>query len=282
MWKESFIIGIDMIDEQHKRLCDMTGNLLRIIHEGDAEVKKKECISAILFLKDYAATHFAQEEEYQLSISYKDIVAHKALHRAFAATVDKLDQKLKDADYDAPTLKEIAGFLTAWLTYHIAGIDQKLKKQEALSSEEAAALSSYVQCLAQSTQSVLETMTGMGNNQITFETWPGGREDVRIMIGFIGDKTGEAIFTFTREMTFSLIRNLTSLEMTEIDELAFSALCEMTNIISGNASRLISATGKISDIKTPKVISDFAGTDNRSGFYVDTEMGRMAISVNVG
>ena len=281
MWKESLIVGIDMIDAQHKQLCDMTEKLLRITQSGDAEEKKQECIHAISFLKDYSGKHFAAEEEYQASITYSDIVAHKALHRAFIATVGKLDQKLKDADYDMPTVKEFAGFLTTWLTYHIAGVDQKLKKKERLSEEKAAELSSYLQYFAQSAQDVLETMTGSGDSQIDYVTWPGSKEDVRVMIGLVGEKKGEAIFTFSRELIFSLIKSLTSLEITEIDELAYSALSEVSNIISGHASQRISASGRESDIKTPRIITDFSGVDNRSGFSMDTAFGRMAISVNV-
>ena len=74
---------------------------------------------------------------------------------------------------------------------------------------------------------------------------------------------------------------MTSTELTKIDEFAYSALSEITNIISGNASARISASGRVSDIKTPQVITDFDDMDDRSGFYLDTELGRIAISVNV-
>ncbi|MCL1805741.1 MAG: bacteriohemerythrin [Clostridiales bacterium] len=282
MWKESFIIGIEFIDQQHKELCDMVEKLLQIIDGGDVETQKHECVAAIQFLKDYAGRHFAAEEEFQLSIDYSDIIAHKALHRAFSATVGKLDEKLRESDYSAPAVKEFTGFLTTWLTYHIAGVDQKLKKKERLSDDKAAMISSYMHSFAESAQAVLETMAELGERSVvTFTTWPGRAEDVRIMIGLTGDYNGEAVFTFTRDIAFSLIRSLTSLERTEIDELTYSALSEVANIISGNASQRISAGGRHSDIKTPKIIKEFAGEDNRSGFYMDSEIGRLAVSVNL-
>jgi len=59
-------------------------------------------------------------------------------------------------------------------------------------------------------------------------------------------------------------------------------LSETTNIISGNASSLIAESGKTIDITTPKIISDFPMINTRSdGFYLDTDFGSMAVSVNV-
>ncbi|MCL1848560.1 MAG: bacteriohemerythrin [Clostridiales bacterium] len=281
MWKDSLIVGIEFIDLQHKELCDTTEKLLLITQDADPGKRKQECANAVAFLKDYAIRHFVAEEEYQRSISYRDILAHQALHRSFISAVNSLDQKLQDTDYGLPAVKEVSGFLTAWLTYHIAGIDQKLKKKERLSEDQAAVVTSYVNCFAQSAQNVFETMIGHPAGDAIYDAYHGNPDDIRIMIGLVGDAKGEAVFTFSREITFSLIRALTSIDLTEIDELAYSALSEISNIISGNASQLISAGGKSSDIQTPKVITDFTGKDNRSGFHFDTGVGLMAISVNV-
>jgi CheY-specific phosphatase CheX len=82
-------------------------------------------------------------------------------------------------------------------------------------------------------------------------------------------------------MTLSLVKSLTSFDMIELDEMAYSAISEISNIISGNASQLISAGGKKSDIKAPQLINKYEETENRKGFYIDTALGRLAISVNV-
>ena len=280
MWKEYYKIGVDYIDEQHKELCDEAERLLRKIQSGDPDTKD-ECIRAITFLKDYSVTHFAAEEEYQLSISFSDRVSHKAAHEAFITTVLELEQKLADADYDIAVIKEVAGFLTSWLTYHIAETDQKLKKSEWLSNERTALVSSYLSCFAQSTTSVLETMGGLAAKGITFGTYSGSEEDIRILIGLLGDYSGEAVFTYSKESAFSLIEAMTSVELFEIDELAHSALSEISNIISGNATGLITAGGKACDIEPPRVMTEFSGKDNRSGFFMDTEHGEVAVSVNV-
>lgn len=281
MWKERYKLGVEMIDTQHKELFDNTEKLISIISGDCAEDKKEECIDIITFLKNYSDKHFAAEEEYQRSISYSDIEKHKTLHRVFTATVLSLEKKLIDADFSVSVLKDVAGFLTSWLTYHIVGIDQKYRKREHMEDEKASAIMSFVDCFEQSAVNVLETMAGTTNEKIMRDTYQGDEGDVRIMVGLIGDQTGEAFFTFTKEFAFNLIDIMTSIKITAVDELAYSALSEMSNIISGNASSLIAGSGKASDIMTPLIIKNFSGIDNRTGFYIDTELGRMAVSVNV-
>ena len=281
MWKESYRVGIDFIDAQHKELFDTTNRLLRITESPDSATRKQEGAAAVSFLKDYVVKHFAEEEEYQLSINYSDIEAHKTLHRIFAATVVRLEQKMLDNDYSIPVMKEIGGFLTTWLINHIARVDQKLKRKERLSEEKAAVITSYIDCFAESTDEVLMTMAGLTAKSANYATYSGSADDIRIMIGLIGEHKGEAVFTYSKEIAFSLIRTMAGMDLTEVDELVYSALCEMSNIISGSASIRITAGGTEIDIKTPTIIEGFSGADNRSGVYFDTEAGRVAVSVNV-
>lgn len=281
MWKERYKVGVDMIDTQHKELFDRTEKLIHIIGSENAASRSRECVEAITFLKNYAAKHFAEEEEYQLSISYGDIDKHKSLHRVFTSTVLKSEQKLIDANFNIPVLKEFAGFLTSWLTYHVVGVDQKLRKKELLSYEQASTITSFVDCFAQSAAGAMETMAGLTGTKVPYSAYSGNEDDIRIMVGLIGDHSGEAVFTFSKEFATGLIYTMTSIKVTQVDELTLSALSEMSNIISGNAASLITGSGKSSDIKTPRIIKDFTGTDNRSGFYIDTDLGRLAISVNV-
>lgn len=281
MWKETYKIGVEFIDRQHKDLFDTTEKLLRIIQDENVLTRKQECVNTITFLKDYCVEHFAAEEAYQLSINYSEADTHKVLHRVFVTSLGRLENKLNENDFDMPTIKEFAGFLMTWLSYHVAGADQKLKKQDLLPHDKASAVADYVERFAQSAPRVLKTMAGVTASNITYSTYHGTTDDVRIMVGLIGDYSGEAVFTFTKEITYNLFKQITSMTLTAIDELAYSALSEIANIISGDSASLISESGKVCDIKTPKVISDFGGIDNRSGFYLDTEYGRIAISISI-
>jgi CheY-specific phosphatase CheX len=95
----------------------------------------------------------------------------------------------------------------------------------------------------------------------------------------IGDEQGQAVFTYTSAMALNLMKAMLLMDLSEVDELVCTALQETTNIISGKASTFIAASGKKSDIGTPKVISDLLTPEQGSGFYVDTELGCVAISI---
>lgn len=282
MWKESYRIGVDLIDSQHKELFDTTQTLLRIVESDDAVTRKQECINAIIFMQDYIVKHFSAEEEYQRSINYGDLETHKTLHRIFTAAINKSAKRLFDAEFTIPEIREYTGVLTTWLVYHVAGVDQKLKKKEMLPDEKPSPSATYAECFAQSAVKTLETLAELPAGRITYARYNGSDDDTRVMIGLVGDHEGEVVFSYSREISLNLIRAMTSMELTEIDELVCSALSETTNIISGNASSLIAESGKTIDITIPRIISDFPVIHSKKdGFFLDTDFGRMAVSVNV-
>ena len=281
MWKERYKVGIKLVDTQHKQLFDTSEKLIHILESEDAQAKKQECKKVIIFLKDYAVNHFAEEEGYMLSTNYSDIERHKILHKVFINTVHALEKKLIDSDFPIETIKEVVGFLTTWFIYHIAKVDQQLGKAEKIADDKAETKSSYLDCFAQSVKNVLDMMVGISADNISYDPYPASKDDIFVKIGLIGDYHGDAVFTFSKKITLGLIKAMTSIDLSEIDELAYSALREITNIISGNASALISASGKVSDIKPPEIITDYEGVSDKNAFYFDTQLGCLAISVNV-
>ena len=129
MWNESFRIGVENIDRQHKELFKKTEELLIEVRNESVEYadRKEKCISTILFLKDYAVKHFADEEAYQISINYKDFDAHKKLHEKFVETVLQHEKKLTESDFAKTDVSEFAEMLVAWLLYHVVDADKKIK-----------------------------------------------------------------------------------------------------------------------------------------------------------
>ena len=282
MWKDSYRIGVELIDSQHKELFDTTETLIQIIESEDAVTRKQECINTVIFLQKYTAAHFSAEEGYQRSIKYDDIEAHKTLHRIFISAIDKSTQRLFDAEFTVPEIREFAGVLTTWLVYHVAGVDQKLRIKVRLPDKKPSPSASYSECFAQSAIKTLKTLAELPDGKVTYAPYSGSADDIRIMIGLIGDHKGEAVFSYSKEMSLNLIKAMTEMELNAIDELVCSALSETTNIISGNASSLIAESGKTIDITTPSIVTDFpASYNSQDSFYLDTEFGRMAISVNV-
>ena len=282
MWKDSYRIGVEMIDAQHKELFDTTEALLKIVQSEDAVARKQECINAVIFLQKYTAAHFSAEEKYQASINYTDLEAHKTLHRIFIAAINKSAQRLFDAEFTVAEIREFTGVLSTWLIYHVAGVDQRLKTNEKLPDFKAYPSATYAEFFAQSAINTLKALAELPAGKITHAPYTDSGDDTHIAIGLVGDHEGEAVFSYSKEFSLKLICAMTATEQTEIDELVYSALSETTNIISGNASSLITETGEAADITTPRVVTEHPSADKkREEFYMDTDFGRLAVSVYV-
>ncbi|MCL2631117.1 MAG: hemerythrin family protein [Firmicutes bacterium] len=126
MWQDAFSIGVEHIDNQHKELFAKTGELLDELRANGMN-NKDRCITTILFLKDYAIQHFADEEAYQISINYSGFAEHKKLHTQFLQDVLAFEQKMIDSDFAETVVKKFADWLVAWLLYHVVDADKRIK-----------------------------------------------------------------------------------------------------------------------------------------------------------
>ena len=125
MWKDEYCIGVDKIDEQHKNLFAKTVELERIIELGVDE-KKNAIIETIVFLKDYALSHFSDEETYAKSIDYLGFDGHQAQHKAFIQTLLRHEKEMKDTDFSEDSVRKFSQTLKVWLLFHVTNSDRKI------------------------------------------------------------------------------------------------------------------------------------------------------------
>ncbi len=119
-WKDDFAIGVEAIDNDHRKLFSIMAKISEILKEKDCEKNKYACIESIKFLKTYTVEHFAREEEYQKSIGYEGYKMHKKLHDNLRfVTLPGMEEDLIENDYDADSIKRFMGIFAAWLTGHI-------------------------------------------------------------------------------------------------------------------------------------------------------------------
>ena len=117
-WKEEYVIGIDNIDEQHKKIFEIAGRAYSLL-KNDFYVDKYDKIVGILGeLRDYTIYHFKFEEEYMLKIGYKRYFSQKVEHDDFTAKIKSFNLEKIDKDQDA-YIMEIIEFITEWLVGHI-------------------------------------------------------------------------------------------------------------------------------------------------------------------
>ncbi len=120
-WKESFNIGVEEIDRQHRSFLEY----LNACHEhlfGDKRMAAD--FDLISRLKGYAATHFHYEEDLLHSRSYPQIEQHETQHRFFESQVSELEASCSDGKGKIP--ESTLPFLRDWFLDHILQQDKKI------------------------------------------------------------------------------------------------------------------------------------------------------------
>lgn len=125
-WRSSSSCNIKEIDNQHKKLFEISSmlNILEpVCAEGDYN---EEILEVIGKLKDYAVFHFDYEEKLMAQYGYSGFAEHQAVHATFLREVLRLETEHQD--FSKPkTVRSIAEFIDTWITNHIMKTDMKYK-----------------------------------------------------------------------------------------------------------------------------------------------------------
>ncbi len=120
-WDESLDTGIEVIDEQHKRIVDYINTL----HTAIA-TKDKEAVSDVLDqLINYTVTHFSFEESLMEQHGYMHTDAHRKVHEMFTGRIQTYQKEL-NAGRDIS--RKLLNDLKIWLTSHIKSEDSDYVK----------------------------------------------------------------------------------------------------------------------------------------------------------
>jgi hemerythrin len=124
-WSEDISVGIDEIDEQHKKLLRLINSLHQRLVAGDANDIMGKVLDRVA---DYAEFHFSTEEQWMAQYSYPDIAQHIDDHRQFIVYITALQNRLRN-DHGG-IAEETMAFLTNWLSRHILEADMALGKYQ--------------------------------------------------------------------------------------------------------------------------------------------------------
>lgn len=122
-----YLTGISLIDEEHKELFRIIGEVQRVIRDEYVHDKYDEIVHLLEELRDYTKFHFADEEKYMQSIQYEGLDAQKRAHDAFVARLEAMNFEHID-EHQQETLEEMLEFLTEWLVNHIMNSDKRIGK----------------------------------------------------------------------------------------------------------------------------------------------------------
>jgi hemerythrin len=120
IWQTSFETGIEVIDQDHKKLVDLLNRLERTVDLAD---KADIVESAIETLVDYVSEHFEREEKMMKDCGFPQYEGHIALHMEFAERVGALSAA-NFMGQDRIIARDLLDFLTDWLVVHIQKADQ--------------------------------------------------------------------------------------------------------------------------------------------------------------
>ncbi len=118
-WKDKFSLGNEGIDNQHKMLFDLVGQI-----EAAASLRRST-EEIVATLKEYATRHFADEEAFMAAVGFPDLEAHREMHKRFAARVVGMEESLESGSPLAQI--ELKTFLQNWLEFHILDADMKIR-----------------------------------------------------------------------------------------------------------------------------------------------------------
>lgn len=125
---EKYKTGIEMVDEQHRRLFEIIKETDDLIHEQFLYDKYDQIMHLLSQLREYTASHFQDEEALMARIGYPGLEAQKRAHSAFIEKLVEIDlSELDDIDDNQQAyLLELIQFLLSWLSNHILGADKKI------------------------------------------------------------------------------------------------------------------------------------------------------------
>ncbi len=119
-WKDSYSVGIESIDNQHKKLINLINQLQTAVDYSTGELFEREALDELV---EYTVTHFHYEEEMMEEHQYPEFEAHRAKHDEMVGRVNRLLEEYP-GNPDAVMAKAV-GYLKNWLIKHINGTDKE-------------------------------------------------------------------------------------------------------------------------------------------------------------
>jgi hemerythrin len=136
VWDERYIIGIPVVDEQHKALLDLTNELYEACRKGD-EAAREQFKDTIRRTVDYVKFHFSNEEKILERVKYPKASEQKQQHECFVRKILEEVHNFQTGKTFVPN--QFVRFLRDWILEHIAVSDReyadyihRLKKEGAL------------------------------------------------------------------------------------------------------------------------------------------------------
>lgn len=113
VWGPAYSIGLNEIDEQHRKLFDIMNELwMAIVRRAE----HTEMDHILADLERYTLSHFTAEEEFMRSTEFPNLDEHKIQHQIF---VDRIAEARNAVGRGEVVSLQLLHFLKDWLVSHI-------------------------------------------------------------------------------------------------------------------------------------------------------------------
>ena len=113
VWTDQLNIGIDVIDQQHRRIVEYINQLDDARSNGHS---REEIGNLISDLVDYTISHFGFEESLQEEAGYPFSKSHRKVHELFTVRVSEFQARFEKGEDIGKGLNSL---LVTWLFNHI-------------------------------------------------------------------------------------------------------------------------------------------------------------------
>ncbi len=123
-WKDSYSVGVDAVDHEHRELIDLINTLHEELTTGEGGKDRRDPVEIFGDIFKGISSHFALEEKFMREHGYDQLSDHKGDH-------ERLLDELRDImdDYDGGGDAESARIserLGAWFAHHFKTHDARL------------------------------------------------------------------------------------------------------------------------------------------------------------
>lgn len=126
LWKNSNLLGVKNIDDQHKALFDYADSIISFMNTFLVGEYVKEYNKMFHDIKNLIQKHFIDEEKYQKAIEYSGYAEHKAVHDEFLRTLTVMEKKMVENNFSRTVMEEFLGILLTWLANHVEQYDKAI------------------------------------------------------------------------------------------------------------------------------------------------------------
>lgn len=118
-WSATYSVGIDSIDQQHKKMIDIINELYDAMKQGKGQQMLNRTFAE---LAAYTQSHFKYEEDGFEKYGYLRSMSHKKEHTELLKQVFLYAEQYQNGKIMISM--EVMDFLKSWLLNHILGVDK--------------------------------------------------------------------------------------------------------------------------------------------------------------